>query len=331
MASVSAEGCLVQTSGLSVAELNEKQGVVVGMQKGQGAGRVVVELDDIGRKALKAENLSPEPGYCRVVCTLNACALLLSIGYLAAALPSPPLSALFFRAALCFHAAHYAYLIRNLRVFRLSMQGVNAVAATASGQLLCWIMAFLFLGETCYFLVGALACYAVIAMARTGNEALSGYLIYFPGAYLMRSRLNDLRKALDARRIDMAAYDARDWTGVAKPPSPPAHYLEIAGVCLELFAGVQQLFQIVIAATSSMAMLVICWRYLGYRYSLPQNRVVRAVFSMSPHNIPPPPAHTHHTDKAREMFDGYAHKLPGPVYNGYHWATEKLWGTPVPP
>ena len=276
--SLGTEGCRVETHGLSTSEMNGLQGGVVGQQN----GRIIVELHQGGQKALRAENLSMAHSFSASVFLMNAAALFTSLMYLATVVVNPVLGTVCFKLTLILHALHYASLVSNMGVFSVSLSGVNAVAATASGQLLLWILAFLFLGQSCYFLVGALGCYSIIAMSKVHSVAFKSALGGIPGAGMVAMWLNNVETGLQKAEDLMDEYDMRVANGSlpANKPNPPAHYFEIAGVCLELFAGVQQLFQAVLSATQSFVMLAICWRYLGYRYRLPRNRVVRTVFSM---------------------------------------------------
>eukprot|EP01063_Lacrimia_lanifica_P033266 TRINITY_DN5868_c0_g1_i1.p1 TRINITY_DN5868_c0_g1~~TRINITY_DN5868_c0_g1_i1.p1 ORF type:complete len:337 (+),score=99.95 TRINITY_DN5868_c0_g1_i1:1034-2044(+) len=310
------EGCLVRTHGLSRDDMNGLTGGVVGVQ---GTDRLVVNLGKgFGQKALRVANLEAVWWYSHYVFMTNVTGVLMSVMYLLVMPFDMFQSMLLWRMTLLAYISHYAMICYNVGAFELSLEGFRALAASRPGQVLLWVSAFLVLGQSCHMLVGALGCYAILSIAAVRNDAIAKPIARIPLVSHLVARLESVNEGLRKVEASTVLYEQQDWSG--KPPksrpAPPVHWLEVAGVCFELFTGVTQLFMIVLSAMQSMAMLVISWRYLGYRYRTPENRSVRIVFN-----------------KAREKLDGYfEHRLvPQPVRELYLWAAEYLWGEVMPP
>eukprot|EP01064_Diplonema_japonicum_P038574 TRINITY_DN9393_c0_g1_i1.p1 TRINITY_DN9393_c0_g1~~TRINITY_DN9393_c0_g1_i1.p1 ORF type:complete len:341 (+),score=52.53 TRINITY_DN9393_c0_g1_i1:85-1023(+) len=305
------EGCLVKLHALSREELNGEVGGVVSCQ---GAARLIVALKGDRKLALKLENLEPVISYQVFTFILNSLSLIASFGYIAVSVFNPwsNLGFLLWKLALSLHVINYGSICWNIGLLALKKDSLTSLAGNRAGQVLLWCIAFLFLGESCYFLLAALGCYSIVSLARSHEPVIPKF---YPFVFLAHL-LDKVDKGLVATEHAMVEYDKRDWTGDAVRPTPPAHPLEIAGVIFELFVGVQQFFQIVLSATQSFIMFVLCWRYLGYRYRTPENRTVRTVFN-----------------KAREQLNGYFQSffVPTFVSETYLWGTEKLWGPPVVP
>ena len=271
---MSKEGFLVQAHGLSQENLNGLIGTVVKhTYTSTGDRRVVVEFDtSVGRKSLKEINLKIVEDQLVTTFLLNLVGLVSVFGYFMCVVFDPRLAMLFWRLALITNMLHYARCCYNLRLFKLSLKGVNDLAKHGSGQMLIWLTAFLFLGDSCYFLLCAIGSYSLLTLAAL-------YKIVTRRAPLFRIVLTNLGKLTDG----MIATDAslRNYSSLPSVSSPPpAHPVELAGVCFELFVAVQQIFQIIFMPTKSLVMFVICWRYLAFRYSTPENRSVRTVLSM---------------------------------------------------
>eukprot|EP01059_Diplonema_ambulator_P011616 TRINITY_DN21619_c0_g1_i2.p1 TRINITY_DN21619_c0_g1~~TRINITY_DN21619_c0_g1_i2.p1 ORF type:complete len:302 (+),score=41.19 TRINITY_DN21619_c0_g1_i2:45-908(+) len=278
------EGCLVTTKGLSREDLNDRRGGVVGWQ---GSDRVVVAIEGgMGRKALRPDNLEVDKSYMTTAFIINLAALMLSVAYISASVFNPwsETGNFFWKIALFLHIVHYARMCKNMGLIQLRTDALGSLAGNRAGQVLLWLVAFFFLGQSCYFLLAAMGCYSVIFLARIHEFVIPPAVGEAPLISLFTHNLSKVNKGLANTEYAMVEYNSRDWTGLVKP-TPPAHPLEIAGVIFELFVGVQQFFQIVLAATQSFIMFILSWRYLGYRYRTPENRTVRTVFSMPPSQI----------------------------------------------
>eukprot|EP00659_Diplonema_papillatum_P011055 gene11055-16989_t len=277
---LSREGCLVKVHGLSRPELNGKNAGVLHFQ-GDGENlRVVVNFGGAdGKKALRPENVEPVRWYTALVFSVNLAALVSTVAYLASYPVDPDVSHAFWRLTLVLHIVHYASICWSTAIFHLSLKGVNATTATGVGQLLLLVIAFLLLGDSCYFLLVGLGCYSVLNLAVVHRQAFDvPWIRYFPGVSLLRGRLAIIEGQLRDVAMSAEVYRTRDFENVPGPkPSPPAHWIEIAGVCFELFTCVMQAFQIVLSAQRSVVMLMICYKYLSRRYATPENRTVRVV------------------------------------------------------
>eukprot|EP01060_Flectonema_neradi_P007346 TRINITY_DN15104_c0_g1_i2.p1 TRINITY_DN15104_c0_g1~~TRINITY_DN15104_c0_g1_i2.p1 ORF type:complete len:319 (+),score=22.47 TRINITY_DN15104_c0_g1_i2:47-1003(+) len=304
------EGYLVQAFGLSQENLNGLIGSVVKhTYQTTGDRRVVVEFSgNIGRKSLRESNLKIVEDQLVSAFLLNLVGLVSVFGYLMCVIFDPRLALLFWRIALLSNIVYYGRCCYNLRIMHMSLSGINTIAKYGSGQLLILLLAFLFLGDTCYILLIAIGAYNLLTLAAM-------YKIVTRRAPLFRMVLTNLGKLSDGMlATDESLKHYCTLPSVSAPP--PSHPLELAAVCCELFVAVQQVFQSVFSPTKSFVMFVICWRYLAFRYSTPENRVVRTVLN-----------------KAREKLDGWmaARFVPSFITEFYHIVADKVWGPVVRP